>query len=69
MQYVIAYDIGTTGMKTCLFALESQLTLIDGAYGSYRLYILENGGVEQDQGTGVLFHHQAKINILPGKGK
>lgn len=48
MQYVIAYDIGTTGMKTCLFALESQLTLIDGAYGSYRLYILENGGVEQD---------------------
>lgn len=48
MHYVIAYDIGTTGVKTCLFSIEEQVKLIAGTYGSYHLYILENGGAEQD---------------------
>jgi xylulokinase len=46
--YAIAYDIGTTGVKTCLFKISKEIELIDGAYGSYNLYILENGGAEQD---------------------
>lgn len=48
MKYVIAYDVGTTGVKTCLFSIDNQLTLIGGSYGTYGLYILENGGAEQD---------------------
>ena len=48
MEYVLAYDIGTTGVKTCLFKISREIELIDGAYGAYNLYILENGGAEQD---------------------
>jgi len=46
--YVIAYDFGTTGVKTCLFAIGETLQMIAGEYGVYGLYILENGGAEQD---------------------
>lgn len=48
MEYVIAYDIGTTGVKTCLFSIDTHVQLVGGAYGSYGLYILDNGGAEQD---------------------
>ena len=48
MHYVIAYDIGTTGVKTCLFSIADKVELIGGAYGAYKLYLLENGGAEQD---------------------
>ena len=48
MEYAIAYDIGTTGVKTCLFKMDKEIELVDGAYESYNLYILENGGAEQD---------------------
>ena len=48
MGYVIAYDIGTTGVKTCLFSLNGKVRLLCGVYASYKLYILENGGAEQD---------------------
>ncbi len=47
-RYVIAYDVGTTGIKTCLFSLDDGITLRGGSYASYPLYILENGGAEQD---------------------
>ncbi|MCQ2546855.1 MAG: FGGY-family carbohydrate kinase [Clostridia bacterium] len=48
--YVIAYDVGTTGLKSCLFEISkgSPIKLIAGEMGEYDLYILENGGVEQD---------------------
>ncbi|SHI61943.1 xylulokinase [Butyrivibrio fibrisolvens DSM 3071] len=48
MGYVIAYDVGTTGVKTCLFSLNGKVKFICGVYASYQLYILENGGAEQD---------------------
>jgi xylulokinase len=48
MGYIISYDVGTTGVKTCLFALGDEITLVDGAYGAYKLYVLDNGGAEQD---------------------
>lgn len=48
MHYVISYDVGTTGVKTCLFKIEEKVSLVGGTYGSYHLYILENGGAEQD---------------------
>lgn len=49
MNYVLSYDVGTTGVKSCLFAIDSEIRLIGGEYRTYQLYILENGGAEQDQ--------------------
>ena len=46
--YVIAYDIGTTGVKTCLFEVGDTLRLLAGEYEGYGLYILPGGGAEQD---------------------
>lgn len=48
MAYILAYDIGTTGVKTCLFEVETSIKLIKGVSRSYPLYILDNGGAEQD---------------------
>lgn len=48
MKYVLAYDIGTTGLKSCLFSLDQKMELVAGHYATYNLYILENGGAEQD---------------------
>lgn len=47
---VIAYDIGTTGLKTCLFQISAteSVRLIAGEVEDYALYFLDNGGVEQD---------------------
>ena len=47
-KYVIAYDIGTTGVKTCLFEIEQEIKLISAAMEGYNLYILPGGGAEQD---------------------
>ncbi len=49
MIYVIAYDIGTTGVKTCLFSIDKKIRLIAEAHRGYELYILEDGGAEQDE--------------------
>ncbi len=48
MLYAIAYDVGTTGVKTCLFAIDGEVRLLAGEYGAYDLFILPNGGAEQD---------------------
>ena len=48
MTYLLAYDIGTTGVKTCLFAVENTIELVACASRSYPLYILPDGGAEQD---------------------
>jgi len=46
--YVIAYDVGTTGVKTCLFSIQNEINFIAGSYAKYNLYILNDGGAEQD---------------------
>lgn len=71
MVYVIAYDFGTTGVKTCLFRITTTVEMVASTYGTYQLYLLENGGAEQDteewweamcQTTKELF---TKTDILP----
>ena len=37
--YVIAYDFGTTGVKTCLFSIGETLEMVAGEYEEYGLYI------------------------------
>jgi len=46
--YLLAYDIGTTGVKTCLFEVTDVIRLLKSASRGYPLYVLDNGGVEQD---------------------
>ena len=46
--YVLSYDIGTTGIKTCLFEIDQTISMIDSASCGYHLYILDNGGAEKD---------------------
>ena len=46
--YALAYDIGTTGVKTCLFRIGERIELLAGASDGYALYVLPGGGAEQD---------------------
>ena len=46
--YVLSYDVGTTGIKTCLFEIDQTIRMIEWASCGYHLYILDNGGAEQD---------------------
>lgn len=48
MKYALAYDIGTTGVKTCLFEIDNGIKLISAANEGYQLYVLPGGGAEQD---------------------
>ncbi|MFD1178984.1 FGGY-family carbohydrate kinase [Paenibacillus puldeungensis] len=46
--YVIAYDVGTTGIKTCVFEISNAIKLIASAMEGYKLYVMDNGGAEQE---------------------
>lgn len=48
MKYVIAYDIGTTGVKTCLFEIGETIKQLASANAGYKLYTMDDGGAEQD---------------------
>lgn len=47
--YVIAYDVGTTGVKTCLFSITDKIELLGAASEGYNLYVYPDGGAEQDR--------------------
>ena len=49
-KYAISYDIGTTGVKTCIFSIGEKIELISGSSSGYNLYVLDGGGAEQDPG-------------------
>lgn len=42
--YVIAYDVGTTGVKTCLFSITDKIELLGAASEGYNLYVYPDGG-------------------------
>lgn len=46
--HVLAFDVGTTGVKTCLFRIGSGVDLLASAQRGYDLTVLRNGGIEQD---------------------
>ena len=35
MQYILAYDFGTTGVKTCLFRVDTEIRMEASAYAGY----------------------------------
>lgn len=47
---VIAYDVGTTGLKTCMFSISpgESIHYLAGEVEHYDLHVLPNGGVEQE---------------------
>lgn len=51
-KYVITYDIGTTGIKTCLIEIDKEMKILASATAGYGLYVDEEtgvkGGAEQD---------------------
>ena len=48
MKYAITYDIGTTGVKTCVFEISDSIRLLGSASKGYKLYVFPDGGAEQD---------------------
>ncbi|MBQ6862943.1 MAG: FGGY-family carbohydrate kinase [Clostridia bacterium] len=48
MKYAITYDIGTTGVKTCVFEMSDTIRLLGSASQGYKLYVFPDGGAEQD---------------------
>lgn len=44
---VLAYDIGTTGNKTCLYEIGGGMRLIGQASGKYALHLSDGGFAEQ----------------------
>lgn len=51
-KYVITYDIGTTGIKTCLIEIDQEMKILASATAGYNLYVDDEtgakGGAEQD---------------------
>ena len=51
-KYVITYDTGTTGIKTCLIEIDNEIKILASATHGYSLYVDEEtgvkGGAEQD---------------------
>lgn len=51
-KYVITYDIGTTGVKTCLIEIDKTMNILASSTAGYNLYVDEEtgvkGGAEQD---------------------
>lgn len=45
--YVMAYDIGTTGNKTCLYRISEKIALVESSLVEYPLYLKADGGAEQ----------------------
>ncbi len=46
--YIIIYDFGTSSVKTCLFAIDSEVRIVASATAAYGIYISGDGGAEQD---------------------
>lgn len=46
--HVITFDIGTTGVKTCVFEITDTVKLLGSASEGYKLYVFPDGGAEQE---------------------
>ena len=47
-KYAITYDVGTTGVKSCVFALSDKIELLGYSSEGYNLYVTPDGGAEQE---------------------
>ena len=49
MKYVMTFDIGTTGVKTCVFGIGGEIRLLGASSQGYHLYVSPDGSAEQDE--------------------
>ena len=61
-KYVITYDIGTTGIKTCLIEIDDEMKILGSATAGYGLYVDEEaggvkGGARRRRMVGGNVHH------------
>ncbi len=75
-KYVITYDIGTTGIKTCLIEIAETIKIIASATAGYNLYVDDEtgvkGGAEQDTEEwwqAMCFTTKAVFNKAPSVSK
>ena len=47
-KYALAYDVGTTGIKTCLIEIGESIKILSSASEGYQLFVYDDGGAEQD---------------------
>ncbi len=47
MPFILAYDLGTTGNKSCLYRITERIELVDSYLAEYPLYTTGDGGAEQ----------------------
>lgn len=66
--YLLSYDVGTTGVKTCLFSVQETLVLVASALCGYPLYISEGGGAEQDPLDWLLAMEKSTKEVLVKSG-
>ena len=45
-KYVITYDIGTTGIKTCLIEIDKEMKILGSSSLGYGLYVDDEVGVK-----------------------
>ncbi len=45
---ILVHDVGTTSSKSCLYRLGDRLEIVETVIEDYPLYVLDNGGIEQD---------------------
>ncbi|MBN8638315.1 MAG: hypothetical protein J0M07_23590 [Anaerolineae bacterium] len=45
---LLVHDVGTTSSKSVLYRLGDRLDMLETAIEDYPLYVLDNGGIEQD---------------------
>ena len=45
-KYVITYDIGTTGIKTCLIEIDREMKILGSSSLGYGLYVDDQVGVK-----------------------
>lgn len=50
--FVIAYDVGTTGIKTCLFEIDKEIRLVESAMCGYNLYVSKTAVPSRTQTNG-----------------
>ena len=48
MKHVMTFDIGTTGVKTCVFRIGDTIELLGASSEGYSLFVFPDGGAEQD---------------------
>ena len=65
---VVAYDVGTTSLKTCVYNIAGKLELLAGASAGYELAIFGDGCAEQDPGDWLKAMAETTSRVLDESG-